>query len=490
MLSTNDDEALNVLYNAAANTQASNTSSSSSFGCLSADLDNDYLTFVNIPPSTSTSSSPSADSTTATASAAVGNSGDPLSLLDALVSPLPASTSASAASNSLPPSLPTHNRSSSYWAPSSNNAIQNTPMLSDVHSIEAFVATLGSASVPVTPAMPFGFINNGGSAATAPLSSLPYTDSMPPSLLDASTAPLAEALFSAYESYLNTPASVSMPQDNQSRLFAPLDELKSNESAATVPTTDGLLERLASADPEFRRNLVHALVSYIKPSVAPFQPVARDNSSASSLISQAQSLAATDPSLMLSPSMADDSSSSSLLGLLSPPLVDDHVVETASPSMLELFSSPDATTPLMLAPEDVFKTSPQLTNVDGGAEKKPANNKRKRESTTTATATATNSNKKQRFACDICHRGFSRQYNMRTHRLTHDPSSTAARPFKCRHCTRSFTRKHDMMRHQVLHDDTNAFKCKVCDRGFARTDVLERHIRAVHKDVAVAAAVS
>ncbi|KAI9501943.1 hypothetical protein BX070DRAFT_181251, partial [Coemansia spiralis] len=74
-----------------------------------------------------------------------------------------------------------------------------------------------------------------------------------------------------------------------------------------------------------------------------------------------------------------------------------------------------------------------------------------------------------------CNRGFSRQYNMRTHRLTHDPRSVAARPHSCKSCRRSFTRKHDLVRHQVLHDDTSAFKCLVCSRGFARADVLDRH---------------
>ncbi|KAJ2244916.1 hypothetical protein GGI13_006037, partial [Coemansia sp. RSA 455] len=92
--------------------------------------------------------------------------------------------------------------------------------------------------------------------------------------------------------------------------------------------------------------------------------------------------------------------------------------------------------------------------------------------------------KKRLFYCDICNHGFSRQYNLDKHKLTHDPKSKDARPFSCSHCTRTFTRKHDLLRHQVLHDASDAIKCTKCSRAFARQDVLERHMLAIHKDKA------
>ncbi|KAJ1930773.1 hypothetical protein FBU59_006946, partial [Linderina macrospora] len=180
----------------------------------------------------------------------------------------------------------------------------------------------------------------------------------------------------------------------------------------------------------------------------------------------------------------------SLLGLLSPPasasINTPLMMDTASPALLELLSPVN---PPMLSPADVFRT-PHLPTIDeeeGDDEddvplaavmnvSSPAqSNKRKRE------ADDGEDDGPKKFHCDICNRAFSRQYNMRTHRLTHDPESGASRPFSCDHCHRTFTRKHDLTRHNMLHDDSKAFKCKTCGRGFARLDVLERHARAVHK---------
>ncbi|KAJ2809564.1 hypothetical protein H4S07_003196, partial [Coemansia furcata] len=63
--------------------------------------------------------------------------------------------------------------------------------------------------------------------------------------------------------------------------------------------------------------------------------------------------------------------------------------------------------------------------------------------------------KQRRFNCDICNRSFARQYNLKTHRMTHFPEVQASRPFKCPHCIKSFTRKHDLQRHAVLHERTD-----------------------------------
>ncbi|KAJ2691499.1 hypothetical protein H4R19_006352, partial [Coemansia spiralis] len=57
----------------------------------------------------------------------------------------------------------------------------------------------------------------------------------------------------------------------------------------------------------------------------------------------------------------------------------------------------------------------------------------------------------RRFNCDVCDRSFARQYNLKTHRLTHFPDLQESRPYKCAHCPKAFTRRHDLQRHAILH---------------------------------------
>ncbi|KAJ2081975.1 hypothetical protein H4R24_001954 [Coemansia sp. RSA 988] len=348
-----------------------------------------------------------------------------------------------------------------------------TPAHSSTHTPSA---TLTCASVPSTPAPPTSFFSG---AATA----------------------LDSALFSsAYQGYLNTPSlAYTSPGSNgaaqscdsmrgDAMLFAPLDEIRGRESQALL--TDELLIQLSASDPDLRQTLVHALINRINPSIT-YTPVADLAASLSMpALSQAfdgsvlspQQLDASEPLPSVQMSPEDDL----LLSLLSPQMDD---------------SSPIAAT--VLAPSDVFMTPPLPAVTETRKQASPSASASST-ATTAAGSPAQCGSKRahdddvadatprkqpatgRHFFCDVCNRGFTRQYNMRTHRLTHEPKSMAARPFRCAHCPRSFTRKHDLERHQVLHDDSDAFKCRVCKRGFARMDVLERHANAVHRGEAVA----
>ncbi|KAJ2801337.1 hypothetical protein H4R21_002825 [Coemansia helicoidea] len=327
----------------------------------------------------------------------------------------------------------------------------------------SFAASFSGASVPCTPAQPFAGFNV---PATAPL------------------------LLGAYDSLLGTPA---MPADTAS-LFAPLDEIRSRESAQA----DDLIMQLASADPGFRRDLVHALVNQISSvyayhPVSPMAPPTPATLSPEALMVQGPPAAAASsaamPSLeasLLPWSAALESQApfvDSLLALLGP-VHATPAASAASPGVASLVSP-------VMAPADVFRTPMLPAIAEESADEDaplaatlgdaPCGAKRAREDDGEDEDGARQTGAGKMYYCDICNRGFSRQYNMRTHRRTHDPHSVAARPHQCRSCPRSFTRKHDLDRHQVLHDDTDAFKCAVCARGFARLDVLERHANAVHK---------
>ncbi|KAJ2487868.1 hypothetical protein EV174_000299 [Coemansia sp. RSA 2320] len=353
------------------------------------------------------------------------------------------------------------------------------PLLTDMHSLDMFAESLSSASVPATPMAPHVF----GGAATAPLGSALYCE--PAYMHNDEAMPYVEALRSAYESYLSTPANpayfaspnVAVAQralSGEQLLFAPLEEIRGKD--------EDLLSQLAYVDPVLRQNLVHALVNNINPTVA-YQPVTSLSSALdmAPLIAQAQSLAAASVVLPEGAGASAGTTSlfDSLLGVLSPSAGSDSVAP------MELLGG--GASPLVLAPEAVFRT-PRLPSTDEEEDDDDQPlalvTKRKQRSCEADEAAEGEDEcgKRPRFHCEICNRGFSRQYNMRTHRLTHDPQSNAARPFNCEHCRRTFTRKHDLIRHQILHDDSAPFKCGVCSRGFAREDVLERHVRAVHKD--------
>ncbi|KAJ2859762.1 hypothetical protein GGH94_005922 [Coemansia aciculifera] len=102
------------------------------------------------------------------------------------------------------------------------------------------------------------------------------------------------------------------------------------------------------------------------------------------------------------------------------------------------------------------------------------NNKRRR----TSGAPTHKRDQQRRFDCDICNRSFARQYNLKTHRMTHFPEVQASRPFKCPHCVKAFTRKHDLQRHAVLHERTDKYTCPRCHMGFQRKDAMKKHLES------------
>ncbi|KAJ2108019.1 hypothetical protein GGI16_001301 [Coemansia sp. S142-1] len=101
-------------------------------------------------------------------------------------------------------------------------------------------------------------------------------------------------------------------------------------------------------------------------------------------------------------------------------------------------------------------------------------NKRRR----TSGAPTHKRDQQRRFDCDICNRSFARQYNLKTHRMTHFPEVQASRPFKCPHCIKAFTRKHDLQRHAVLHERTDKYTCPRCHMGFQRKDAMKKHLES------------
>lgn len=55
--------------------------------------------------------------------------------------------------------------------------------------------------------------------------------------------------------------------------------------------------------------------------------------------------------------------------------------------------------------------------------------------------------------------------------------------YACSYCGKPFSRSEHKVRHERSHTGVKPFECKVCQHAFVRRDLLQRHIRTVHREV-------
>ncbi|KAF9953244.1 hypothetical protein BGZ70_000313 [Mortierella alpina] len=85
-----------------------------------------------------------------------------------------------------------------------------------------------------------------------------------------------------------------------------------------------------------------------------------------------------------------------------------------------------------------------------------------------------------RYKCDQCGGLFSRPFNLKSHRFTHE----GLKPHVCDHvdshgatCGSAFARRHDLERHtRSRHSKIKKGNCKSCGVQFARSDAHKRHV--------------
>ncbi|CAG2057279.1 unnamed protein product [Timema podura] len=111
---------------------------------------------------------------------------------------------------------------------------------------------------------------------------------------------------------------------------------------------------------------------------------------------------------------------------------------------------------------------------------------------------------KKKYLCDLCKRGFKRNYDLLRHKVTHNSHAhlhykysgcIQKGEFPCDKCGRVLTRKHDLLRHKKIHFpevsvllsnskiDEKIFPCEVCGRLFTKNCDLHRHKIIKHNPI-------
>lgn len=67
------------------------------------------------------------------------------------------------------------------------------------------------------------------------------------------------------------------------------------------------------------------------------------------------------------------------------------------------------------------------------------------------------------FSCDICGKSYRQAASLKSHKLSHDPST--AKPFFCSMCEKDFTQKSGLKKHLLTHTDSKMFKCMEVNCG-------------------------
>ncbi|CCF59337.1 hypothetical protein KAFR_0G03050 [Kazachstania africana CBS 2517] len=59
------------------------------------------------------------------------------------------------------------------------------------------------------------------------------------------------------------------------------------------------------------------------------------------------------------------------------------------------------------------------------------------------------------------------------------------RKYVCSFCAKAFSRSEHRIRHERSHTGYKPFQCNICNHAFVRRDLVQRHIKTVHKDIKV-----
>lgn len=89
------------------------------------------------------------------------------------------------------------------------------------------------------------------------------------------------------------------------------------------------------------------------------------------------------------------------------------------------------------------------------------------------------------FVCEICHKQFSKKFNVKRHMLIHN----GVKPYSCNICNAAFTQNGSLLRHIRIHaefdnipisikrKENELYLCMICGKSFKTSSGLSIHLK-------------
>ncbi|XP_053669166.1 uncharacterized protein LOC128719562 [Anopheles marshallii] len=92
----------------------------------------------------------------------------------------------------------------------------------------------------------------------------------------------------------------------------------------------------------------------------------------------------------------------------------------------------------------------------------------------------THTKERMAYACGICNKRFTTNWNLKQHKWTH--ANPTMKPFQCTHCPSAFVRESDFVTHVNAHRSIRPYTCNHCGSQFIRKYNWIRHTREHESD--------